>query len=151
MNSLTSDNSLRNSAVVDALIYRNNDMKQQNHRLLILDDDTSIGQSMILMAEHFDVEAQCACEPVAFFEIVRHWLPTHIILDLLMPNTDGITVLNQLAAEHCDAQIAISSGMCGRDLSDAKKIAVELGLSVTAVLPKPVRLTDLKSFLVSCS
>ena len=139
----------RDGQVPDSTQDVNIKMNQQKHRLLIFDDDSSIGQSMILMANHFEVEAQFASDFVSFFELVWSWRPTHIILDLLMPNMDGLSVLNRLAEEHCDAQIAISSGMCGRDLSDAKKIAVQLGLSVTAVLPKPVRLNDLKNFLAA--
>ncbi len=110
-------------------------MTQQ--RLLILDDDDMIGQTMAYIARSIDVEAHTTTSPEEFFERVENWQPTHIALDLIMPEMDGVEVLVELANRKCSAQIIITSGVGQRVLDAARRSASEHGLNLLGVLSKP--------------
>jgi CheY-like chemotaxis protein len=46
-----------------------------------------------------------------FFNAIEEWQPTHIALDLVMPEMDGAQVLIQLSKRNSSAKIIITSGM----------------------------------------
>lgn len=116
-------------------------------RVLILDDEIAMGRSIELMARQHGMRAMSVSDSDAFFEAVREWDPTHIIVDLLMPGKDGVEVLQQLARENCTASIAISSGIGSRVLNAAQRSAAEHGLRIASVLPKPFSMLQLQDFL----
>jgi len=124
-------------------------MKWANGRVLILDDDATIGRGISLLAEHLEVDAISVCHPNDFFATIDQWNPTHIILDLVMPEMDGVEVLQLLAGNGCVSRIAISSSMGQRILNATKQSAAEHGLDVVCVLPKPLTMKSLKEFLFS--
>ena len=118
-----------------------------NGRLLILDDDTSIGQVIRALAEGFGLAVEFTTRPADFFRLVADWSPTHIALDLMMPEMDGIQVLGNLARSGCSARIIITSGVGGRVLDSARRAAAENGLDVAGVLAKPFRADALRALL----
>ena len=79
-------------------------------RLLVLDDDPDIGQTVCSMVSSLGYQCQVTTLPDTFFEILDTWQPTHILLDLVMPAMDGVEVIRHLAERHCDAGLIISSG-----------------------------------------
>jgi len=122
-------------------------MEALQKRVLILDDEPVVGQSMAMVAEHLGAESMCVMSPDLFFAAVDEWNPTHVVIDLFMPDMAGATVIEQLAHRSCRARITISSGAGGRDLHEVRELAIKLGLNMAAVLPKPVRLAALREFL----
>ncbi|WP_245587284.1 EAL domain-containing response regulator [Comamonas composti] len=60
-----------------------------------------------------------------------------VILDLDMPETDGIQFINQLASEQLSPMLAISSSCSQRLLSSVGMMAKEKGFSVLGSFPKP--------------
>ena len=62
-------------------------------RLLILDDDDHIGKMVQLIAESVRLTARFMTTTVEFFHAVDEWHPTHIAIDLVMPEMDGVEVL----------------------------------------------------------
>ncbi len=122
-------------------------------RMLILDDDLSVGQTMALVAESTGMEARCVTGPEEFFRALEEWLPTHIVLDLVMPEMDGVEIMRCLAERDCRAEIIISSGVGSRVLDAARRSAAEHRLAVIGVLAKPFMPATLRGFLrdgVSC-
>lgn len=118
-------------------------------RLLILDDDDMIGQTMAYIARSIDIEAHTTTRPEDFFEHVENWSPTHIALDLIMPEMDGVEVLVELAERECSAQIIITSGVGARVLDAARRSAAEHGLNILGVLSKPFSPAMLRQLLTS--
>ncbi len=106
-------------------------------KLLILDDDESIGLSIGGFAEEAGYRTYATTEAAAFLAHARMWQPTHIVLDLIMPHTDGVEILHELARQRCDAKIILMSGADRRVLDAARRNSIERGLAVIGVLPKP--------------
>ena len=116
-------------------------------RLLVLDDDPDIGQTVCSMVSSLGYQCQVTTLPDTFFEILDTWQPTHILLDLVMPAMDGVEVIRHLAERHCDAGLIISSGLGSRVIDAAGRAASQHRLHMTGVLPKPFSIRDLRALL----
>lgn len=119
----------------------------QGGRILILDDDPAIGQTIKAIAETAGLSARYTEDPDEFFELVDGWQPTHIAIDLVMPRMDGVQVIVQLAARDCRARLIVSSGVDGRVLDAAGRSAAEHGLDIVGVLAKPFSAAALRELL----
>ena len=69
---------------------------------------------------------------------------TLILLDLVMPEMDGIEILRLLGERNCKARIVLMSGINIRVIETAKKLAQTLGLSVVGHLQKPFPIAQLQ-------
>ena len=118
-------------------------------RLLVLDDDAAVATTIAFIAEDAGFEVRRTAHPDEFLALVRHWRPTHIALDLLMPEKDGVEVLRDLAALSCPSRILLTSGMGRRILDAALRVGLERGLDVCGVLPKPFLPATLRDLLTS--
>ncbi len=116
-------------------------------RLLILDDDPLTGQTIQRIAEFAGLEVHFTTEPIEFFRILGEWNPTHIALDLIMPEMDGVQVITELARRRCQARIIITSGVGSRVLDAAGRSAAEHGLNIAGVLSKPFSPDSLRRLL----
>lgn len=116
-------------------------------RLLILDDDPAIGATIALMAQSSKIECRYTASAKDFYAELQNWRPTHIALDLVMPEQDGIEVLHTLAEQQCDATIIITSGVDGRVLEAAHRSAKEHGLNIAGAIAKPFSLATLRGLL----
>jgi diguanylate cyclase (GGDEF)-like protein/hemerythrin-like metal-binding protein len=116
-------------------------------RLLVLDDDLTIGTTVAMIAETAGFEAMSTTKPEEFFRLLDEWKPSHVALDLVMPEMDGVQVMAQLAARGCRAGIIITSGVGSRVLDAAGRSAVEHGLSIVGTLSKPFAPATLRALL----
>lgn len=116
-------------------------------RILIVDDEADIGRFIAQIA------GRCGYRPIAttdveeFRQHVRSWQPTHIVLDLNMPETDGVELLRFLAAERCTARIVIASGFDPKVIDSARQLGIERGLTIVAAIQKPIRADALATLL----
>lgn len=116
-------------------------------RLLILDDDPMTGETIRRIAEFAGLEVHYTPNPERFFQLLDEWHPTHIALDLVMPEMDGVQVMAKLAHLSCQAKIIITSGVGSRVLDAAGRSAAEHGLDIAGVLAKPFSLSQLRELL----
>ena len=80
-------------------------------RLLVLDDDETVGQLLVFIAQRAGFEVRMCSLPQPFFEWVAGWSPTHLAIVLTMREMHGVEVMRQLAViAGCPARIIISSG-----------------------------------------
>lgn len=119
-----------------------------SRRLLIFDDDPGVGNIIRLIAEKSGLSARLVTHPEDFFRAVGEWRPTHITIDLVMPDMDGVQVLVELAARNCKANVIITSGMGGRVLDAAGRSANDHGLNIVGVLAKPFGTAAMQELLL---
>ncbi|MDT8310272.1 MAG: EAL domain-containing protein [Methylophaga sp.] len=106
-------------------------------KLLVLDDDELTGQTLKNVAEFAGMSVVVTHHAKDFFSALENWSPTHIALDLVMPEMDGVEVLAELSARHISANIMITSGVSQQVLQAAARSAAAHGLNIIGILPKP--------------
>ncbi len=115
-------------------------------KILVMDDDRVVGEIVSALADAMGLHCDVTRSPEAFFD---HVTPetTLILLDLVMPEMDGIEILRLLGEKKCKSRIVLMSGINIRVIETAKKLAQTLGLSVVGHLQKPFPLAKLKELL----
>ncbi len=121
------------------------------HRLLILDDDRLVGETICAVADFCGAEARTAKNYEDFVRLLDEWAPTHVVIDLVMPRVDGVEVLRMLADRHCGARIILTGGAGERVLDAARRVAIARGLTIAGILPKPFGLGHLHALLAPCA
>jgi EAL domain-containing protein (putative c-di-GMP-specific phosphodiesterase class I)/ActR/RegA family two-component response regulator len=115
-------------------------------KILVIDDDRVVGEIVSALAGAMGLHCDVTKSPEDFFDHVTSDT-TLILLDLVMPEMDGIEVLRLLGEKKCKARIVLMSGINIRVIETAKKLAQTLGLSVVGHLQKPFPLAKLKDVL----
>ena len=108
-----------------------------DHKLLILDDDQLTGETIRNVAEYAGMSVKVTTNAINFFNLLNEWQPTHIALDLIMPDMDGVEVLGALGEQLVTAKIIITSGVGHQVLQAAARSAAAHGLNIVGILPKP--------------
>ncbi|MFZ0747448.1 MAG: EAL domain-containing response regulator [Terracidiphilus sp.] len=115
-------------------------------RVLVIDDDKVVGEIVSAAAKAMGLACVATKDPATYLSLIPS-ATTLILLDLMMPDMDGIEVLRLLGQQGCKARIVLMSGMDKRVLEIAEKLAQTLGLSVVGHLQKPFPLPELKAVL----
>lgn len=118
-----------------------------NKRVLIVDDEPDFGAFVRRVAEKLDFEVKVTTNPRAFKEIFRLFNPTVIVLDIVMPDVDGIELVRWLATVHCTARIIIISGFDPNYTKIADVLGSAAGLTSITRLTKPISVAELGSAL----
>lgn len=122
-------------------------MDTNGNRLLVVDDQPDILDFVGQVAESVGYDVRLANDAKQFREAVHTFRPSLMILDLQMPQTDGIELIRELGAVGTRASILISSGMDQRVLQSAEQLGVAHGLKMAGFLQKPIMLADLEAIL----
>ena len=116
-------------------------------RLVMVDDEPLMGTFVRTVAEPLGYTVETYTESVGFVAAVTKADPDIIILDLNMPDVGGIELMRVLAANKSRARIFIISGVDPVHQMMAEKQGESLGLKMAGIIPKPVRLADLRTIL----
>lgn len=116
-------------------------------RLLVIDDMVDICALVASVAEGCGFEVKTVIEPVSFRDTYRAFKPDLIILDLAIPDSDGIDLLRFLVDEGCKGKILIMSGFPVGVQEAARRLGEVRGLNMVGTLPKPLRAADLRATL----
>jgi EAL domain-containing protein (putative c-di-GMP-specific phosphodiesterase class I) len=122
-------------------------MMTQKHKVLVIDDDPDICALIANKASDLGMECITTYDASGFFESLTPDV-TLIVLDLMMPNTDGIEILRSLGEYRCQAGIILISGVGKRVIQTAEEFASNLGLSTVGHLSKPFKLALLEDMLL---
>jgi EAL domain-containing protein (putative c-di-GMP-specific phosphodiesterase class I) len=121
------------------------------HKVVVLDDEAMIRQLVAEVAQTCGWESFDTGDPDVFEAEVRRQRPEAVVLDLLMPNVDGIEVLRELATLLTNIPILILSGMDGRLLESTMQLGQARGLTMAGCIQKPFRAETLRSLLQKIS
>ncbi|MGH6881674.1 MAG: EAL domain-containing protein, partial [Hypericibacter sp.] len=117
------------------------------HKVVVLDDEPMIRQLVAEVAQSSGWETFDTGDPGMFEAEIRKQPPAAVVLDLVMPNVDGIEVLRELAALLTGIPILILSGMDGRLLETAMQLGQARGLTMAGCIQKPFRAEALRLLL----
>jgi DNA-binding response OmpR family regulator len=70
-----------------------------NARVLVVDDDLTIGEVVGDYLRDAGLEARHAADGQSALSLAREWLPDLVVLDLMLPGIDGLEVCRRLRAE----------------------------------------------------
>src|SRR3990170_179612 len=96
-------------------------------RLLLIDDEPALADFMAAAARLTGFEPAIARDQNSFTEAFAEARPEVVVLDLGMPNTDGVEFLRFLAEESYTGPVLIVSGFDRRVLESAFRLGTELG------------------------
>ena len=114
---------------------------------LIVDDEPGIRNFVQHVAESVGMQAVGAVSGSDALSKLKTLSPTIIVMDMQMPNGDGVQLIQGLAGLGIKAKIVIISGADTRLLEVSAEIARQRGLDIGAVLHKPVRFEELRRTL----
>ncbi|WP_301751432.1 EAL domain-containing response regulator [uncultured Erythrobacter sp.] len=115
-------------------------------RLLVLDDDPAVLRTVELMARRIGVVAR-TCSTLADFEAaLASFDPDVLLIDLMMPDLDGIDVVSQVGP-NSRAAIIVMSGADKRTYEASRDVLASSNAKIAGFLHKPFGTTDLSEVL----
>jgi EAL domain-containing protein (putative c-di-GMP-specific phosphodiesterase class I) len=116
---------------------------------LIVDDEDGIRSFVQHVAESVGLLTVAASNGAEALGLLKTNSPAIVVMDLQMPNGDGVQLIQGLAGLGVRAKIVIMSGADSRLLEVTGEIAKQRGLDIAAVLQKPVRFAELRQCLAT--
>ncbi|MDB5985775.1 MAG: response regulator [Nevskia sp.] len=116
-------------------------------RMVVMDDDAAVAAVAVSMVEALGGQGRVVSRVTDLLKTVDSWRPSHIAVDLAMPNEDGVEVMNLLARRRCRARIIVYSGLGGSIVDAAMRAAASNGLDVAGALLKPFAKRELQALL----
>ncbi len=114
-------------------------MTAEARRVLVVDDNKDFAAVIVTALERQGYTVRVAESGLKATTICRDFAPETIVLDIVMPDMDGVEFINWLAKDGYEARLIIVSAH-SRYTDLAEKMASIRGVTIAAVLPKPVRL-----------
>jgi PAS domain S-box-containing protein len=115
-----------------------------NHRVLVVDDDEDVASSLRILLELSGMEVRVAHDGPSALAISAEWQPTHVLMDLGMPDMDGYEAARRIR-ERDGARsirlIALSGWGPDEHRQDAAEVDFDLHLT------KPVDMEELRTAL----
>lgn len=116
-------------------------------RLLVIDDEPEFGELVRKVAVGLGYEAQATTNGRAFQNAYHEMHPTHIVMDMVMPEMDGNEIVLWLMEQHYAAHLIIITGYSPDYAKDASVLAEFNGLRSVTTLTKPIGLARLREVL----
>ncbi len=116
-------------------------------KLLVIDDDRSTALIVARIAETTGFLVKTITNPFEALEAFLEFEPDVVFLDMIMPEKDGIDVLQEILLAGAPGRIVLSSGFGRGYLSQAKELAEFYDKNNVVVLDKPFRREDLLNAL----
>jgi len=114
-------------------------------KVFIIDDDPSIAEMLQEFTQIMGMDATVYHQASHFFADNHNLQNSLLLLDLQMPEMDGIEVMRQLVQRQLLPNIILMSGYDSSVLHSAEQLAQEHELNVIATLTKPIKFATLQS------
>ena len=116
-------------------------------RLLIVDDQPAFANFVARVGREMGYEVETANHADEFIAAYPRFDPDLIVLDVVMPDRDGVELIRWLAGQHCRARIIVASGYNPSYARMTKLIGTAMGGLTITTLAKPVPLAALRAAL----
>ncbi len=120
-----------------------------NRRLLVLDDEADFAKFVSRVATSLGYEAEITTHAYDFQAAILRIEPSVIMLDIVMPDIDGIELIGWLAQRQSPARIILMTGFNPTYASIAQHIGSSGMLSSITILLKPISVADLTAVLMN--
>jgi DNA-binding NtrC family response regulator len=95
-------------------VYPQDSGRRQRKRVLVVDDEPMVTDWLKMVIEQVDVqpgyEVRAASHAARAEELFQSWRPAVVLLDLLLPDVDGIELLRRMKAHDPNPEIIVISG-----------------------------------------
>ena len=108
--------------------------------IYVLEDDNSIREFVVYTLCHMDLEAKGFERPSEFWAGMEETLPSLILLDIMLPEEDGLSVLKKLR-EHADTKEVPVIMLTAKDSEYDKVLGLDSGAD--DYVPKPFGIMEL--------
>ena len=112
-------------------------------KLLIVDDQAGITKVVSLIASQAGFETRAVTSSADATETFIDFRPDVVILDMIMPEKDGIDVLNEILLTGIPARFILTSGFGDGYLRLAEGVAKFHDANRVSILRKPFRREEL--------
>lgn len=123
----------------------------RDRRLLVIDDEPAFCEFVRRVGEAEGFDVAVARDGDSFKQAYLEREPAAIILDLVMPDVEGIELLQYLASQGCRSRVFIVSGYSPEYPRLAKAVACSRGMTDVEALAKPINTSQLRAALASVS
>lgn len=117
--------------------------------LIVVDDDPQVAELLADIGEGIGYTAMTAAGAHDLWALLEACTPEVIVVDLIMPNVDGIELVQGLAQRGTAAGLLFISGSDELNLHSATLIARHRGLHVLGALPKPFTVAEVETLLAT--
>ena len=122
-------------------------METNSRRLVVVDDEPDIARFIADAAAELGYDVRTAGNAEAFKRLYDAFDPTVVILDVVMPDVDGIELVRFLAERKCSARVLVISGYAPQYMNYTTSLGEALGLPSIRAMAKPIDLDVLEDFL----
>jgi len=119
----------------------------QSRRFLVVDDEEAFARMVQDVAEGCGYETQAARDGRDAQAVTVAFAPSVVMIDMVMPEADGIEYIRWLAGSGFRGRLVLTSGYDQRYLEMAQIIARSSGLGEVEILAKPLRAIQLEAIL----
>jgi len=119
----------------------------KERRLLVVDDEPEIGKIVAEVASGLGYEVRVATNGHDFKRDYLEFMPTMVVLDVVMPEIEGIELVDWLASENYSGRLIVITGYNSDYAQLASRLGEAHGLESVATLGKPIRVAGLREHL----
>ncbi|HJR71073.1 MAG TPA: EAL domain-containing response regulator [Gammaproteobacteria bacterium] len=124
-------------------------MADNVNRLLIVEEERAAADFVAGVARNTGYAVACAPSSATFVQLLESFQPSLIVMDLSLPDADGVELLRSLASRACPANVVLMSAGDERVLAAAHDVGLSHGLAMCGTLAKPVPVAELKTKLAA--
>ena len=121
--------------------------EMSNKRLLVVDDNKPFLEFVRKVAVELGYDVELASEGVAFKKLYESFKPDTVVIDLIMPDLDGMELIQWLAEKDASAQVIVVTGYSPEYAGLAKMLGEGKGLAAVKTMIKPIKAADLRAAL----
>lgn len=114
---------------------------------MIIDDEPDVGAVLEYIAQDCGFEVAATTSAADFQGRYADFAPTAVVVDLALPDMDGIQLFRWLADQNCRLPVLIVSGFDDKVVAAAKRLGEARGLQMRGIITKPIDIGGVRGLL----